>query len=113
MTGSLRTTVTLAVLLAFGAGAAIGALVNRPARTPAAQTYLQDLEDRYGLADDQVTRIRTHLDDEDRRIEAILAAVEDQVKADIRAVRADVQQKIRAELTDSQRQAFDRDAAGS
>lgn len=110
---SLRATIVTAVILAFGAGVAIGALINRPTATSSDETYVEGLEDRYGLDDTQLARIRSHLAEEERRIETILSGVEEQVKEDIRGVRADVQQQIRGELSEAQQQAFDRDIAGS
>lgn len=110
---SLRATIVAGVVLAFGAGVAIGALMTRPAPTGSDETYVERLKDRYGLDDTQLARIRSHLDEEARSIEQILGSVEDRVKEDIRKVRADVQQQIRGELSEAQQQAFDRDIAGS
>lgn len=89
--------VLLGWLLMFGAGFAVGRLVDRGANSPG-KTYLQRLQEKYDLAPDQVESVRGYLEEEEAAIDAILARVESQVKAEIEAERAKTQQRIQARI---------------
>jgi hypothetical protein len=102
--------VSLAVLLAFGAGFATSNLLDRA--RPAEATYLEGLADRYDLSPSQIDAIRGVLDDEKEAIEAVLDDVDAKVKSDIAAARRGAEERIRGLLDERQRAAFDRDRTG-
>jgi hypothetical protein len=103
----------VAVALVFFAGFGAGTIAVSRAKAGARGTYLQDLENRYDLAPDQVQRVKSLLEAEGEAIDRILDSVESTVKSQVAEARLATQERIRAVLTDRQRSEFDRDLAAT
>lgn len=90
-----RLTVLVAAgwILMFAAGFAAGRWLDRVAREPG-PTYVERLQARYDLDDDQLRQVQDALREEERRIESVLAGVEDEVKESIQEARSATERRL-------------------